>query len=234
MSDVKDQGGETIESKTDQTKNSDYEGYSSDFEDNDNNQKESTKNNQATPTKKTNNDGEISNNIKNLINLPPQGIHNDPKNNENVGSTDSDTSNNKEDSDQKPKEPSEPNTSRRRKAIRTNSSEGSENSDDDGSNKDQGTATDITFETEVNESQLVRKGDRAPRRHRRATTNDIDNNNDYEDSADVVYRDFNGCSIMNYDPNDKSKPITDKLTLCLLYTSPSPRDLSTSRMPSSA
>ena len=29
-------------------------------------------------------------------------------------------------------------------------------------------------------------------------------------------------------------PIFDKLTTCLLYTSPSPRDLSTSRMPSSA
>ena len=30
------------------------------------------------------------------------------------------------------------------------------------------------------------------------------------------------------------KPIVDKLKNCLLYTSPSPRDLSTSRMPSSA
>ena len=36
------------------------------------------------------------------------------------------------------------------------------------------------------------------------------------------------------DPFDQDKLILDISTACLLYTSPSPRDLSTSRMPSSA
>ena len=35
-------------------------------------------------------------------------------------------------------------------------------------------------------------------------------------------------------PNGSGKSTTAKIILCLLYTSPSPRDLSTSRMPSSA
>ena len=34
--------------------------------------------------------------------------------------------------------------------------------------------------------------------------------------------------------NAEKHPNADKLKVCLLYTSPSPRDLSTSRMPSSA
>ena len=33
---------------------------------------------------------------------------------------------------------------------------------------------------------------------------------------------------------DIANPSSDKYLICLLYTSPSPRDLSTSRMPSSA
>ena len=36
------------------------------------------------------------------------------------------------------------------------------------------------------------------------------------------------------DPSDKSIPVQDKSLSCLLYTSPSPRDNTTSRMPSSA
>ena len=38
-----------------------------------------------------------------------------------------------------------------------------------------------------------------------------------------------GCYFSDYDDLESEIPIT-----CLLYTSPSPRDLSTSRMPSSA
>ena len=34
--------------------------------------------------------------------------------------------------------------------------------------------------------------------------------------------------------DEEISPIGDTITVCLLYTSPSPRDLSTSRMPSSA
>ena len=37
-----------------------------------------------------------------------------------------------------------------------------------------------------------------------------------------------GCAYV------KPRPLVDTQTSCLLYTSPSPRDLSTSRMPSSA
>ena len=55
---------------------------------------------------------------------------------------------------------------------------------------------------------------------------------------------FEGCSIIAY-PTGKVCLLTSKLEeqsalntpyieICLLYTSPSPRDLSTSRMPSSA
>ena len=36
------------------------------------------------------------------------------------------------------------------------------------------------------------------------------------------------------DPKTDRKAVVEQLTNCLLYTSPSPRDLSTSRMPSSA
>ena len=36
------------------------------------------------------------------------------------------------------------------------------------------------------------------------------------------------------EPNEKLEQLTMQVKSCLLYTSPSPRDLSTSRMPSSA
>ena len=47
------------------------------------------------------------------------------------------------------------------------------------------------------------------------------------------YKDFFEKSLSQSDP-DLFKAINDELVSCLLYTSPSPRDLSTSRMPSSA
>ena len=44
--------------------------------------------------------------------------------------------------------------------------------------------------------------------------------------------DRNGCSPSQKDDDDDG--VNNKIDICLLYTSPSPRDLSTSRMPSSA
>ncbi len=45
----------------------------------------------------------------------------------------------------------------------------------------------------------------------------------------------NPLSISSFDPENPICPEgTEKVQVCLLYTSPSPRDLSTSRMPSSA
>ena len=44
--------------------------------------------------------------------------------------------------------------------------------------------------------------------------------------AKILSDDGNDITLVDYDK--------DVLTACLLYTSPSPRDLSTSRMPSSA
>ena len=42
-------------------------------------------------------------------------------------------------------------------------------------------------------------------------------------------------ALLGNDDDDDGRPVTDAdLQPCLLYTSPSPRDLSTSRMPSSA
>ena len=53
--------------------------------------------------------------------------------------------------------------------------------------------------------------------------------------ADTVYR--NG-TIVTVDPKDSVQQALavrgGRIVYCLLYTSPSPRDLSTSRMPSSA
>ena len=43
-----------------------------------------------------------------------------------------------------------------------------------------------------------------------------------------------GYSPERINPGDKKHSLTNTLKICLLYTSPSPRDLSTSRMPSSA
>ena len=43
------------------------------------------------------------------------------------------------------------------------------------------------------------------------------------------------CHKAGIDPEKKARDLSDEeLSSCLLYTSPSPRDLSTSRMPSSA
>ena len=60
-----------------------------------------------------------------------------------------------------------------------------------------------------------------------------DNDND-STSSDL------GAVVLEKEPEVKEPPsyqvvlINDDYTPCLLYTSPSPRDLSTSRMPSSA
>ena len=40
--------------------------------------------------------------------------------------------------------------------------------------------------------------------------------------------------VLSDDPDAPAKNFANKFIYCLLYTSPSPRDLSTSRMPSSA
>ena len=43
-----------------------------------------------------------------------------------------------------------------------------------------------------------------------------------------------GHQVHIYDINQNNSKFGDEKNICLLYTSPSPRDLSTSRMPSSA
>ena len=68
--------------------------------------------------------------------------------------------------------------------------------------------------------------------------------NDYPNGCTQSSPDELGCSISSLHPSqtasfqiDLSQPLSGSDTLvadCLLYTSPSPRDLSTSRMPSSA
>ena len=52
----------------------------------------------------------------------------------------------------------------------------------------------------------------------------------------IVQRSQKACYMSNSSTNGKdiTKTCTGKTKACLLYTSPSPRDLSTSRMPSSA
>ena len=56
--------------------------------------------------------------------------------------------------------------------------------------------------------------------------------------SEFIRRAIQGASIrpvVTVSPvNDELLSALGKLTVCLLYTSPSPRDLSTSRMPSSA
>ena len=44
----------------------------------------------------------------------------------------------------------------------------------------------------------------------------------------------NGQFFVNYSEQSSNDTIIERFQVCLLYTSPSPRDLSTSRMPSSA
>eukprot|EP00831_Metopus_contortus_P018047 TRINITY_DN1767_c0_g1_i9.p2 TRINITY_DN1767_c0_g1~~TRINITY_DN1767_c0_g1_i9.p2 ORF type:complete len:157 (+),score=32.59 TRINITY_DN1767_c0_g1_i9:176-646(+) len=66
------------------------------------------------------------------------------------------------------------------------------------------------------------------------------------DTSDMLFFDFNGYELVYFSCNDKIVPGAEAFEqrkimvpkihqkICLLYTSPSPRDLSTSRMPSSA
>ena len=55
---------------------------------------------------------------------------------------------------------------------------------------------------------------------------------------DVILGDFDSCGdlseIKKVFPHSALHQLSDQNYTCLLYTSPSPRDLSTSRMPSSA
>ena len=46
--------------------------------------------------------------------------------------------------------------------------------------------------------------------------------------------DYNKAALEMHETHHGKVGITSKVEACLLYTSPSPRDLSTSRMPSSA
>ena len=51
----------------------------------------------------------------------------------------------------------------------------------------------------------------------------------------VLYREENACVTITLNQPEKLNALSTELVEgCLLYTSPSPRDLSTSRMPSSA
>ena len=52
----------------------------------------------------------------------------------------------------------------------------------------------------------------------------------------IVYLQFDGEVITAFDGDNLAAALlrAGKVQFCLLYTSPSPRDLSTSRMPSSA
>ena len=59
-------------------------------------------------------------------------------------------------------------------------------------------------------------------------------NDDTCDDGEVILIDA-GCEYKGYASDiTRSWPVNGKFSDCLLYTSPSPRDLSTSRMPSSA
>ena len=60
--------------------------------------------------------------------------------------------------------------------------------------------------------------------------NDYKNNNNTEWIIDMIINDNEASSVQNA----LTQKGYDVLLSCLLYTSPSPRDLSTSRMPSSA
>ena len=51
---------------------------------------------------------------------------------------------------------------------------------------------------------------------------------------DKVVRRFVDDYVNNLTPDQMREIISEQSHICLLYTSPSPRDLSTSRMPSSA
>ena len=62
----------------------------------------------------------------------------------------------------------------------------------------------------------------------------------YDKRSDLFYPDVSYCGISMKDKHRLDNPHVDHendmdyIKICLLYTSPSPRDLSTSRMPSSA
>ena len=68
-----------------------------------------------------------------------------------------------------------------------------------------------------------------------STSNVVQSSINVEQSADVVNNNSDKCSSVNVEQNiDEVNDNSDECSICLLYTSPSPRDLSTSRMPSSA
>ena len=71
-------------------------------------------------------------------------------------------------------------------------------------------------------------------KHGNTTTNyhyeDLIRLHEMYDKMDVV----NQAAIIDTNHSNSGKKFKEQIRICLLYTSPSPRDLSTSRMPSSA
>ena len=58
-------------------------------------------------------------------------------------------------------------------------------------------------------------------------------------AGEMIFRSIERLDVISVDEKDAKDYVTEidrsaELMICLLYTSPSPRDLSTSRMPSSA
>ena len=53
-------------------------------------------------------------------------------------------------------------------------------------------------------------------------------------NAQTQFESFHSTILLDYDTSQVLRDRRETLLNCLLYTSPSPRDLSTSRMPSSA
>ena len=60
---------------------------------------------------------------------------------------------------------------------------------------------------------------------------DVDN---YVDTGSYIFNALVSGSLYGGIPSNKVTALAGESSTCLLYTSPSPRDLSTSRMPSSA
>ena len=74
------------------------------------------------------------------------------------------------------------------------------------------------------------------RGYQKAIYADKDNNhNEIENNYNILYRNFLSMpQFQGLEPRLAAIALAKVYTDCLLYTSPSPRDLSTSRMPSSA